>query len=201
MAGEPGPLCALRQGMRLENQNRLAAMMAAILLAAAEALAQEQPAASGENTFEESQESKRRILISITDRKLALIEDGRVLKVYPTAVGADATPSPTGTFKIIVRVTNPTWYGPHHNVVRPGKANPLGTRWMGLSRRGYGIHGTNNQASIGHNVSHGCIRMRKADVEELFTMVKVGDVVEMVAEPAAGMAWIFEAAGPTASAE
>jgi lipoprotein-anchoring transpeptidase ErfK/SrfK len=51
---------------------------------------------------------------------------------------------------------------------------------MGLSYKGYGIHGTNNQGSIGHNVSHGCIRMRKADVEQLFEIVKVGDVVEIV---------------------
>src|SRR5215472_5671297 len=132
--------------MRLENQNRLAAMAAAILFATAEALAQDQQAASSESALEEGQESKRHIIISIADRKLALIEDGRLVKVYPTAVGADATPSPTGIFKIVIRVSNPTWYAPHHNIVPPGKANPLGTRWMGLSRKGYGIHGTNNQA-------------------------------------------------------
>jgi lipoprotein-anchoring transpeptidase ErfK/SrfK len=175
--------------------------MGAVLLAAAEALAQEQQAASGENALEETQESKRRIVISIADRKLALVEDGRVVKVYPAAVGADATPSPTGTFKIITRVPNPTWYGPHHQIVPPGKSNPLGTRWMGLSHKGYGIHGTNNQNSVGHNVSHGCIRMRKADVEELFKMVDVGDVVEMVAASTAEVAWIFGAAEPMASAE
>src|SRR5262252_103462 len=142
---------------------------------------------------EETEESKRRIVISISDRKLAVVQAGRVVKIYPTAVGADATPSPTGVFTIATRVSHPTWYGPHRQIVPPGKSNPLGTRWMGLSRRGYGIHGTNNQSSIGHNVSHGCIRMRKADVEELFAMVKVGDVVEMVARPAEATAWIFEA--------
>jgi lipoprotein-anchoring transpeptidase ErfK/SrfK len=156
--------------MRNQNQSKLAAMVATILLAAAEALAQDE-------------ESRRRIVISIADRKLAVVEDGRVVRIYPTAVGADATPSPTGVFKIANRVPNPTWYGPHRKIVPPGKANPLGTRWMGLSSKGYGIHGTNNQGSIGHNVSHGCIRMRKADVEQLFEIVKVGDVVEIVAEP------------------
>ena len=146
---------------------------------AAEALAQDQ-------------ESKRRIVISLADRQLAVVEEGRVVKIYPTAVGSDATPSPTGVFKIANRVSNPTWYGPHRKIVPPGKANPLGTRWMGLSYKGYGIHGTNNQGSIGHNVSHGCIRMRKADVEQLFDIVKVGDVVEMVAKPMAEMGWVFE---------
>jgi lipoprotein-anchoring transpeptidase ErfK/SrfK len=64
---------------------------------------------------------------------------------------------------------------------------------MGLSRRGYGIHGTNVPSSIGSKASHGCIRMRKADVEELFELVKVGDEVEMVAAPTEEMAWIFGA--------
>lgn len=154
-------------------------MIATVFLAAAEALAQDQQIAG----TEECEESRRRIVISIADRKLAVVEDGRVVKIYPAAVGADATPSPTGVFTIANRMPNPTWYGPRGKVVTPGKANPLGTRWMGLSRKGYGIHGTNNQSSVGHNVSHGCIRMRKADVEELFELVKVGDVVEMVAAP------------------
>jgi lipoprotein-anchoring transpeptidase ErfK/SrfK len=160
-------------------------------------LAQDRQSAAAE----ECEESKRRIVISIADRKLAVVEDGRVIKTYPTAVGADATPSPTGVFKIANRVPNPTWYGPRRKIVPPGKANPLGTRWMGLSHKGYGIHGTNNQGSIGHNVSHGCIRMRKADVEQLFEIVKVGDVVEMVAEPAPEMAWIFGTTESVASAE
>ena len=164
--------------------------MATVFLSAAEALAQDQQSQSSE----EGEESKRRVVISIADRKLAVVEDGRLVKIYPTAVGADRTPSPTGVYKIVNRVPNPTWYGPNHKVVPPGKANPLGTRWMGLSRRGYGIHGTNVPSSIGHNASHGCIRMRKADVEELFEILKVGDIVEMVAEPTEELAWIFEPA-------
>ena len=161
--------------------------MATVFLAAAEALAQDQQSPSSE----EGEESKRRVVISIADRKLAVVEDGRVVKIYPTAVGADRTPTPAGVYKIVNRVPNPTWYGPNHKIVPPGKANPLGTRWMGLSRKGYGIHGTNVPSSIGHNASHGCIRMRKADVEELFALLNVGDVVEMVAEPTDELAEIF----------
>jgi lipoprotein-anchoring transpeptidase ErfK/SrfK len=183
--------------MRNQNQSKTAAMIATVFLAAAEALAQDQQLTGSE----ECEESRRRIVISIADRKLAVVEDGRVIKIYPTAVGADATPSPTGVFKIANRMPNPTWYGPHGKIVSPGKANPLGTRWMGLSHRGYGIHGTNNQSSVGHNVSHGCIRMRKADVEELFELVKVGDVVEMVAAPTGELAGIFAATESVASAE
>jgi lipoprotein-anchoring transpeptidase ErfK/SrfK len=173
--------------MRNYNQAKLAAMLATLFLSAAEALAQDQQSP----VPEECEELKRRIIISIANRKLAVVEAGRVIRIYPTAVGAVATPSPTGVFKIANRIPNPTWYGPNHSVVPPGKANPLGTRWIGLTRRGYGIHGTNSPRSIGQNASHGCIRMRKADVEELFELVKVGDEVEMVAEPTEDMAWIF----------
>jgi lipoprotein-anchoring transpeptidase ErfK/SrfK len=119
----------------------------------------------------------RRIVVSIPDRKLALIENDRVVKVYPIAVGKAETPSPTGSFRVVSRVIDPTWYT-KGKIVPPGPANPLGNRWIGLSERGYGIHGTNVQSSVGHAASHGCIRMRKADVEELFKRVEIGDPVE-----------------------
>ena len=86
--------------------------------------------------------------MSIPDRKLALLEDGRVVKIYPTAVGAPVSPSPEGSFTIVSHVPDPTWYT-KGRIVPPGKSNPLGTRWMGLSRKGYGIHGTNVPSSIG----------------------------------------------------
>ena len=76
---------------------------------------------------------------------------------------------------------NPTY---HHDgkTVLPGPGNPVGTRWMGLSIHGYGIHGTNEPKSIGKAASHGCIRMAKADLEELYGMVAVGDTVELVGQ-------------------
>jgi lipoprotein-anchoring transpeptidase ErfK/SrfK len=123
----------------------------------------------------------RQIIVSIPDRKLVLVEDGHVKKVYPIAVGKASTPSPAGTFHIASRVVNPTWYGPHI-IVPPGKSNPLGTRWMGLGYKGYGIHGTNAPKSIGKAASHGCIRMRVKDAEELFQLVTVGDEVQLHAQ-------------------
>ena len=123
----------------------------------------------------------RTIVVSLEDRKLALVENGAVVKVFPVAVGKPSTPSPSGTFTIDRRVANPTY---RHNgrTVLPGPGNPVGTRWMGLSLPGYGIHGTNEPKSIGKAASHGCIRMGRADVEELFSLVAVGDKVELVAE-------------------
>ena len=124
---------------------------------------------------------KRLVVVSLEDRKLALVEDGQVKKVYSVAVGKPSTPSPTGTFTIERRVMNPTY---HHNgkTVVPGPGNPVGTRWMGLSIPGYGIHGTNEPNSIGKAASHGCIRMAKADLEEFYMLVGVGDTVELVGE-------------------
>jgi lipoprotein-anchoring transpeptidase ErfK/SrfK len=138
-------------------------------------------------------ETQKRIVISIPDKKLVLMEGDRVMKVYDVAVGKSSTPSPQGEFRIANRVPNPTWYGPG-KVVGPGKDNPLGTRWMGLGFKGYGIHGTNVPSSIGKAASHGCIRMRQRDVEELFALVDVGTTVELHSERPALVAMIFAVA-------
>ena len=82
---------------------------------------------------DEREEAPQHVLvISIPDRKLAVMEDGRVLKVYSVAVGAAVSPSPTGTLKIVNKVIGPTYYH-QGKVIPPGKSNPLGDRWMGLS--------------------------------------------------------------------
>jgi lipoprotein-anchoring transpeptidase ErfK/SrfK len=125
--------------------------------------------------------SRRVIVVSLEDRRLALVEDGQVKKVYTVAVGKPSTPSPTGTFTIARRVENPT-YSHNGKTVLPGPGNPVGTRWMGLNIKGYGIHGTNEPKSIGKAASHGCIRMAKKDLEEMYAMVSVGDTVELVGQ-------------------
>jgi lipoprotein-anchoring transpeptidase ErfK/SrfK len=163
---------------------RLAALTGVMLMAAAEAMAQDKAARPA-----------RRIVVSIPDRKLAVLEAGRVIKIFPTAVGAPKSPSPTGSYTIVLRLTDPTWYG-KGKIVPAGKSCPIGTRWLGLNVKGYGIHGTNNPASIGHNASHGCIRLRNRDIEQLFGMVSVGDAVELVGERTVETAEIF---GPAAA--
>ena len=123
--------------------------------------------------------ARREIIVSLEDRKLALIQNGEIRKIYTVAIGKPSTPSPEGIFTIQRRVANPTY---HHDgkSVLPGPGNPVGTRWLGLSKPGYGIHGTNEPKSIGKAASHGCIRMAKADLEEFFTMVAVGDTVRLI---------------------
>jgi lipoprotein-anchoring transpeptidase ErfK/SrfK len=165
---------------------KLAALTGVMVMAAMEAIAQD--TAPG---------PARKIVVSIPDRKLAVVEAGRVVKIFPAAVGAPHSPSPAGSYTIVLRLTQPTWYG-KGKIVPPGKGCPIGTRWIGLSVKGYGIHGTNNPASIGHNASHGCIRLRNRDIEQLFGMVSVGDAVELVGEKTAETAEIF---GATALAQ
>jgi lipoprotein-anchoring transpeptidase ErfK/SrfK len=151
--------------------------LVAILMTAAAELAAETPT--------------RRLIVNIPARKVALVEDGRVVKVYPVAVGKKSTPSPIGTFHIASHVTNPS-YSHAGKVIGPGPANPVGTRWMSLGYKGYGLHGTNHPESIGHAASHGCIRMRNRDVEELFQLVRVGDEVDLIANPTPEEAALFE---------
>ena len=158
---------------RIDGSSELKAkarlILAILVLAAARVHAQETAAQA---------EPARQIVVSLPDRKLALIENGQVTKIYPVAVGKESTPSPTGTFTIANRVSSPTYY--HKGQVIPqGPENPIGTRWIGLSQKGYGIHGTNSPRSIGKAASHGCIRMAKKDLEELFEIVRPGDVVDI----------------------
>jgi L,D-transpeptidase catalytic domain len=121
----------------------------------------------------------RRIVVSIPDRKLAVLEDGRVVKIYDLTVGAQVSPS--GEFQIAHRLSNPRYYKPSV-IIAPGPGNPLGTRWMGLGVRGFGIHGTNRPSSIGNKAFHGCIRLKNSDLEDLFARVRVGDRVSLLAE-------------------
>ncbi len=145
------------------------------------------------------QEVTRVIVVSLEDHKLALVENGEPVKVFPVAVGKPSTPSPEGRFTIARKVANPTY---HHNgrTVLPGPGNPVGTRWMGLSKAGYGIHGTNEPRSIGKAASHGCIRMARPDLEELYALVQVGDTVELVGQRNEETAKLFGDPGATVPA-
>ena len=134
--------------------------------------------------------SHRQILVSIHDRKLAVIEQGKAIHTFPVSVGASRSPSPAGEFRIVHRISNPTYYHPGV-VIPPGSDNPIGPRWIGLNKSGYGIHGTNQPESIGHAASHGCIRLRNRDIKQLFEMVRVGDVVEIRGERDQQIAEIF----------
>lgn len=143
--------------------------------------------------------ARRRIVVSVPDKRLILVENDRVVKVYRVATGAAATPSPSGSYRVAQRVSDPAYYHPG-KVIAAGPENPLGPRWIGLDTQGYGIHGTNEPDSIGRAASHGCIRMRNADVTDLFERVQTGDAVEIAAERTPEIAALLGAAGDSANA-
>lgn len=127
------------------------------------------------------------IIINIPAFRLFLYHKGVPVHNYPIAVGKVVSPSNLGTTRIVNKVENPTWYPPDWakkglKPVPPGPANPVGTRWLGLAMKGYGIHGTNDPESIGGARSSGCIRMHNKDVEALAKLIPVGTPVTFVYE-------------------
>jgi lipoprotein-anchoring transpeptidase ErfK/SrfK len=158
-----------------------------VLAMGTRAIAQDQPALKSSSP---GRGIRRQVLVSLKDRKLAVVESGKVLRTFSVGVGAAASPSPEGRFEIVSRVANPTYYHPG-TVIPAGEDNPIGPRWIGLDQKGYGIHGTNQPRSVGSATSHGCIRLRNSDVVKLFELVRVGDTVEIQAEPSEQVALIF----------
>jgi lipoprotein-anchoring transpeptidase ErfK/SrfK len=192
----------IRQNVRMRAWT-LAVLLAA-MVAGDCAVAQTNRAQNGDQVSPQLQvegtiTNDRLIVVSIPDRKLVLMENGAVKRIYSVAVGKPSTPSPAGQFTIVRRVSDPT-YSHHGKVVAPGPTNPVGSRWMGLSTKGYGIHGTNEPNSIGKAASHGCIRMGKADLEELYTLVEIGDAVEIHADHDATVAMVLGEVAPAPSA-
>lgn len=124
---------------------------------------------------------KASIEVNLAGRELVVSCEEGVWDVYPVGVGAEESPSPTGTFTIEVMQTDPPfWAEPGKPPVPTGHPeNPLGSRWMGFKApyESFGIHGTNDEASVGHRSSHGCMRLTKKDVEELFDLVDYGTEV------------------------
>ena len=106
------------------------------------------------------------ITVNTKERRLHLIKDGKWFKSYPVGIGKILSPTPKGTYRIINKAVNP--------------GGPFGVRWLGLNKKGYGIHGTNNPSSIGKYVSQGCIRMHNKDVLELAGIVPIGTLVKIV---------------------
>ena len=120
------------------------------------------------------------IVVDIGDLRLYLYRNGALVKSYPVATGQSAYPTPTGSYVVTSMQMNPTWLPPNSDWAKdakpipPGIDNPLGTRWIGTSAPGVGIHGTPDDSSIGTYASHGCIRMHIWDVEDLYSRVVIG---------------------------
>ena len=126
------------------------------------------------------------IVIRRGSNSLTLYDGRQVVRTFRIATGTASYPTPLGRFDLVDKQYHPWWYPPPSDwaeglkPVPPGPGNPLGTRWMGLSAWGVGIHGTPDAASIGYSASHGCIRMYVPDAEWLFEHVDLGTPVFIV---------------------
>lgn len=126
------------------------------------------------------------VVIRRSSHRLYLYRGSRFVRSFRVGTGRRSFPTPIGRFSIVRKARHPWWYPPSSEwaeglqPIPPGPGNPLGTRWMGISRRGVGIHGTPDAASVGYSRSHGCVRMYVRDVEWLFRRVRVGTPVLIV---------------------
>jgi lipoprotein-anchoring transpeptidase ErfK/SrfK len=124
------------------------------------------------------------IIVDSGSVALRLYKNLTLEKTYPIAVGMAGLETPAGLYDIENKQVNPYWHVPDSDwagslagqVIPPGPTNPIKARWMGIIG-GAGIHGTTDDASIGSNASHGCIRMHIPDVIDLYDRVPVGAAV------------------------
>jgi lipoprotein-anchoring transpeptidase ErfK/SrfK len=122
------------------------------------------------------------IVVDLSENRLYLYEGLKPVRDYAVATAAPGYETPVGTWKVVDKRENPTWYNPALDtwgaelprVIPPGPGNPLGTRALYLNAPGIRIHGTYNSPSIGTYASHGCIRMLISESEELFQLVGTG---------------------------
>ena len=126
------------------------------------------------------------VLVERDTHTLKLFLGPLILRVYPVGLGAADEETPAETFKVTKRLKDPSWTNPKTKVYYPPGApgNALGGFFIALAEptgvtQGYGIHGTDDQASIGRNESMGCIRMRKGDIDELFELLALGTKVRV----------------------
>ena len=125
------------------------------------------------------QTSRFSVIVDKSENTLSLKSNEEVIKVYTVATGSDNS-TPTGVFKIVTNVIAPPWYTSKGIIPPESPENVLGTRWLGLSKTGYGIHGTTEPHTIGSQCTLGCIRMLNNEVEELYSILPVGSDITII---------------------
>ncbi len=140
--------------------------------------AQDAPAAA-----QLSAEPSAQLVLSLNQRALEVRYADQPTVRYEVAVGQADWQTPTGEFYVVNKIENPAWQHPiTKDEVPPGPDNPLGSRWIGFWSDGQaqiGFHGTNQEELIGEAVSHGCVRMRNQDIQDLYQRVEVGTAVKI----------------------
>ncbi|MCM8778850.1 MAG: L,D-transpeptidase family protein [Candidatus Omnitrophica bacterium] len=119
------------------------------------------------------------VLVDKSQNTLTLKADDKIVKIYTVSTGLNNV-TPVGNFKIINRIVNPVWYKEGRAIPPGDPENILGSYWLGISQKGYGIHGTTQPETIGKHITQGCIRMYNQDVEELYILLPLGTEVTIM---------------------
>ncbi|MDD5129711.1 MAG: L,D-transpeptidase family protein [Candidatus Omnitrophica bacterium] len=119
------------------------------------------------------------VFVDKSQNILLLKNNEEVVKTYIVSTGKNNC-TPVGTFKIVNKLANPTWFKAGAVVPPESAENVLGTRWMGFNLAGYGIHGTIEPKELGKQVTQGCVRMNNAEVEELYAIIPQGTEVTII---------------------
>ncbi|MDD5069154.1 MAG: L,D-transpeptidase family protein [Candidatus Omnitrophica bacterium] len=119
------------------------------------------------------------VVVDKSQNRLYLQRGNEVIKTYIVSTGKDNS-SPVGDFTVVNKLQNPTWFKTGAVIPPNSEENILGTRWIGIEAKGYGIHGTNDPANLGKQVTLGCVRMENKEVEELYDIIPVGSEVTIV---------------------
>ena len=131
------------------------------------------------------------IAIIKADKQLLVLDrEGKTLAAFPISLGGSRDPLPVGKLKIANEVTDPVFYydpaliwdaKAHYTKAQlaPGPNNPIGTVWMGLSKKHWGIHGTPQPSRVGRMETHGCIHLTNWDAQRLSALSAAGFVVDV----------------------
>jgi len=123
--------------------------------------------------------AKFSIVVDKSQDILTLKNGEEVVKTYLVSTGSNNS-TPVGTFKIINKIVDPPWFSGGKAIPPGDPKNILGSRWMGITVKSYGIHGTTDDSSIGKQATQGCVRMHNWEVEELYDIVGVGTEVTIL---------------------
>jgi lipoprotein-anchoring transpeptidase ErfK/SrfK len=151
---------------------------------------EDQPETQASTPAESAAPRNISIKIDTKTNMLGVFENEKLIAAYPVTIGSAHTASPIGDWKVMRISKMPTFrydkemlqHGErsgNFHLLRPGPRNPVGVMWIALNKKGIGIHGTDDPASIGRAVSHGCIRLANWDVVRLATKIKPGDNVSI----------------------
>lgn len=194
----PGKLKGIKAGDQLTVPNVNAFELASVkdIKAGSETVSQtaneveDQPEIPASTPGESGAPRNVSIKIDTKTNMLGVFENDKLIAAYPITIGSAHTASPIGDWKVRGVAKLPRFrydkemleHGERSGnfyMLPPGPRNPVGVMWIALSKKGIGIHGTNDPGSIGHAVSHGCIRLANWDVVRLATKIKAGDKVSI----------------------